>query len=255
MEANSLEALEKLSIINKVATELKNHGYGETDADARLVSEFIIGLVTEVPNIEKFSKVLRNQANIDTVFSKNIYNLIVNMKKFAGRDKQAKKEADEMMKNNGEIPSGAYNPNQEKIDKRKKMFPGLCQADDADAARKLLGDIDPSLAIPEDGKRGRDRTKKSDRKSSSEGKSGKKSGKTTVRSKILVRLRNLVIFEFFWVKFSAKKSIFQNCPRNEPEARAGKVIMKNLFFGPKFYSKNLKNDRIRVVGPKFLNAL
>ena len=134
MEANSLEALEKLSIINKVATELKNHGYGETDADARLVSEFIIGLVTEVSSIEKFSKVLRNQANIDTVFSKNIYNLIVNMKKFAGRDKQAKKEAEEMKKN-GDIPSGAYNPNQEKIDKRKKMFPGLCRADDADAAR------------------------------------------------------------------------------------------------------------------------
>jgi ATP-dependent RNA helicase DHX8/PRP22 len=178
MEANSLEALEKLSIINKVATELKNHGYGETDADARLVSEFIIGLVTEVPNIEKFSKVLRNQANIDMVFSKNIYNLIVNMKKFAGRDKQAKKEAEEMKKN-GDIPSGAYNPNQEKIDKRKKMFPGLCRADDADAARKLLGDIDPSLTIPEDGKRGRDKSKKSDRKSSSESKSTKKSKKSS----------------------------------------------------------------------------
>ena len=34
----------------------------------------------------------------------------------------------------------------------------------------------------------------------------------TVRSKIMVRLRNLVIFEVFGVKFSAKKSIFQNCP-------------------------------------------
>ena len=33
----------------------------------------------------------------------------------------------------------------------------------------------------------------------------------TVRSKILVRLRNLVIFEVFGVKFSAKKSIFKNC--------------------------------------------
>ena len=33
----------------------------------------------------------------------------------------------------------------------------------------------------------------------------------TVRSKILVRLRNLVIFEIFGVKFSAKKSMFQIC--------------------------------------------
>merc|ERR1712226_1115187 len=160
----SLEALEKLSIINKVATELKNHGYGETDADARLVSEFIIGLVTEVPTIEKFAKILRNQANIDTVFSKNIYNLIINMKKFAGRDKQAKKEYEENEKKNKDIPSGAYNPNQRKI-----MFPGLAQKDDAAAAKKLLGEIDPSLTISEDGKRGRDKSKKS-RKSSSESK-------------------------------------------------------------------------------------
>ena len=34
----------------------------------------------------------------------------------------------------------------------------------------------------------------------------------TVRSKFLVRLRNLVISEVFGVKFSVKKSIFQNCP-------------------------------------------
>ena len=34
----------------------------------------------------------------------------------------------------------------------------------------------------------------------------------TVRSKFLVRFRNLVLFEVFGVKFSAKKSIFQNCP-------------------------------------------
>ena len=33
----------------------------------------------------------------------------------------------------------------------------------------------------------------------------------TVRSEILIRLRNLDIFEVFGVKFSAKKSIFQNC--------------------------------------------
>ena len=34
------------------------------------------------------------------------------------------------------------------------------------------------------------------------------SPKTTVRSKIMVRVRNLVIFEVFGVKFSVKKSIF-----------------------------------------------
>ena len=46
----------------------------------------------------------------------------------------------------------------------------------------------------------------------------------TVRSTILVRLWKSVIFEVFWVKFSAKKSIFQN-------------------------------DQIELVGPKLLNAL
>merc|ERR1712014_54078 len=168
----SLEALESLSIINKVATELKNHGYGETDADARLVSEFIIGLVNEVPNIEKFAKILRNQANIDTVFSKNVYNLIVNMKKFAGRDKQAKKEAEEMETRNKDIPSGSYNPNQAKIDERKKMFPGLAQKDDAEKARRLLSDdIDPSLSIPEDKKR---KKSKSDSKKPKSDKNSKK---------------------------------------------------------------------------------
>ena len=35
----------------------------------------------------------------------------------------------------------------------------------------------------------------------------------TVRLKIFARLRNLVIFEVFGVKFSAKKSIFQNCAK------------------------------------------
>ena len=44
--------------------------------------------------------------------------------------------------------------------------------------------------------------------------------KVTVRLKILVRRRNLVIFEGFGVKFSAKKSIFRNC-------------LENLFFGRK----------------------
>ena len=41
---------------------------------------------------------------------------------------------------------------------------------------------------------------------------------STVGSKVLVRLRNSVIFEVFGVKFSAKKSIFQNCQMK----RAGK---------------------------------
>ena len=46
----------------------------------------------------------------------------------------------------------------------------------------------------------------------------------TVRSKIMVRLRNLVIFQVFGVQLSAKKSIF----------------------GRKCQSKNLKNDQIEV---------
>ena len=33
-----------------------------------------------------------------------------------------------------------------------------------------------------------------------------------VRSKVLVRPRNLVIFEVFGVNFWAKKSFFKNCP-------------------------------------------
>ena len=34
---------------------------------------------------------------------------------------------------------------------------------------------------------------------------------STVRLKVLVRLRNFVVFEVFGVKFSAQKSVFQNC--------------------------------------------
>ena len=56
-------------------------------------------------------------------------------------------------------------------------------------------------------------------------------------------------FEVFGVKFSAKKSIFQNCPikRAKRASRQGN--------SEKFHSKNLKNDQIEVVGSKFLNAL
>ena len=43
----------------------------------------------------------------------------------------------------------------------------------------------------------------------------------------------------FWVKFSAKKSIFQNCPMK----RVRRVIRKGNFEN-KTYSKNLKNDQI-----------
>ena len=50
--------------------------------------------------------------------------------------------------------------------------------------------------------------------------------KSTVRSKFLVRLRNLVIFEVFGVKFLAKKEDFSKFLKNE-----------------KFHSKNLKNDQ------------
>ena len=34
-----------------------------------------------------------------------------------------------------------------------------------------------------------------------------------------------------------------------------KAVLKNRFFGQKFHSKTLKNGRIEVVGPTFLNAL
>ena len=61
----------------------------------------------------------------------------------------------------------------------------------------------------------------------------------------------MAIFDVFGVKFSDKKSIFQNCPIK----RAGKAILKNRFFGRKCHSINLKNDQIEVVGHKFLNAL
>ena len=54
----------------------------------------------------------------------------------------------------------------------------------------------------------------------------------TVRSKLLVRILNLVIFEVFGVEFLAKKSIFQNCT-----------------------IKPAGNDQFEVFGPKFLNAL
>ena len=69
----------------------------------------------------------------------------------------------------------------------------------------------------------------------------------TVRFKILVRLRNLVVFEVFGVKFSAKKSIFQNCLSGSFYA----AILKNPFFGRKFHSKNLKKDRISVPDQHF----
>ena len=58
----------------------------------------------------------------------------------------------------------------------------------------------------------------------------------TVRSNFLVRLRNLVIFEVFEVKFSAKISIFQNC-------LSGSLFGLFLFI------------LIEVVRPNFLNAL
>ena len=46
-----------------------------------------------------------------------------------------------------------------------------------------------------------------------------------MRSKNLVRLRNLVIFEVYGEKFLAKKSIFQDCLIKR--GRAGKAILKN----------------------------
>ena len=52
-------------------------------------------------------------------------------------------------------------------------------------------------------------------------------------SKVLVRLRNLVVFEDFGVKFPAR-----------PSGSFFGAILKNRFFGRKFDSKNLKNDQI-----------
>ena len=57
---------------------------------------------------------------------------------------------------------------------------------------------------------------------------------STVRSITLVRLRNLVVFEVFGVKFSAKKSIFQICPiKRAPIGRAGKDNFLNALYLPR----------------------
>ena len=66
---------------------------------------------------------------------------------------------------------------------------------------------------------------------------------------------NLVNFEVFGVKLSAKKSIFQNCLSGSP---LGLVLWGNFqksIFGRKFHSKNLKIDQISEPDKNFFNAL
>ena len=57
------------------------------------------------------------------------------------------------------------------------------------------------------------------------------------------------------MKFSAKKSIFLNCPIKRARRASRKGNFEKSIFWPKISLKNLKNDQIEVVGPKFLNAL
>ena len=62
---------------------------------------------------------------------------------------------------------------------------------------------------------------------------------------------NLVIFEVFGVKCSAKKSIFKIA---FPACSSGSfywAILKNRCFGRKFHSKNLKNDQISEPATNF----
>ena len=67
---------------------------------------------------------------------------------------------------------------------------------------------------------------------------------------------NLVSFEVFGVKFSVKKSIFQNCVSGSPYGLFYRTVLKNQFFGRKFHSKTLKMTKFRRAGPNlFLNAL
>ena len=63
--------------------------------------------------------------------------------------------------------------------------------------------------------------------------------------KILVRLRNLVIFGVFGLKFSAKKSIFQNCPikRARRASRKGN-FEKSIFLAGNFTPKTSKMTKI-----------
>ena len=52
---------------------------------------------------------------------------------------------------------------------------------------------------------------------------------STVRLKVLVQLRNFIIFEVFGVKLSAKKSIFQNRPTKPKNlARRARKLPKLL---------------------------
>lgn len=129
----SLSELENLSIINKVATELKNHGHGESDAESRMVSEFIIDLCEKEPDQSKFIDILCRQAGLDIIFLKNIHNLITQMKKNLGVKKEAGLE-------NLDDDGGIYEnrADSKKIAERKKMFPALAAKDDADAAKQLL---------------------------------------------------------------------------------------------------------------------
>ena len=57
---------------------------------------------------------------------------------------------------------------------------------------------------------------------------------------MLIRVRNLVIFEVFGVKFSAKKSIFQTCLSGSPCGSFYGAILKNWFSAEHFTPKTSK---------------
>jgi len=136
----SLGELEGLSIINKVATELKNHNHAESDGEARMIAEFIISLVEETKTLEVFSRKLKENVFLDDIFLRNIHNLIVQMKKQA------------RVKEEPGAPRVDFNKLSEaekRIEERKEQFPALAARDDPARARALLGEIDPNRKVPE----------------------------------------------------------------------------------------------------------
>ena len=74
----------------------------------------------------------------------------------------------------------------------------------------------------------------------------------TVRSKICVRRRNLVILGHFQNNFRPKNRNFQNCPIKRARRASRQGNFENFDF---FILKTSKNDQIEVVGHTFLNAL
>ena len=97
-----------------------------------------------------------------------------------------------------------------------------------DSDNDSTADEGASLISPSQKKKNKRKNNKNSNSSRNEQQRGD-SRINTVRSKILVWLRNLVIFEVFGVE----------------------TFLKKRFFGRQFHSKSLENDQIEGVGPKF----